>query len=230
MPKHVQLVCQHLERIPRVVLVQIQPIIREYVRGRNGVYALYSGRKLYYVGLARDLKRRLKSHLKNKHANSWDSFSIYLTIGDKHLRELESLVLRIVRPSGNSQLAKFLRSENLQKRFKRDLKVHFASQMAAMLGWNGHAAPKAKSTSALKRGAVLAQYVKHSFGLRATVKGRTIKARVRRNGTIRCGTRIYNSPSQAARAVVKSSCNGWTFWRYQRAPGEWVKLRELKRR
>jgi len=59
--------------------------------------------KLYYVGLAIDLRRRLKQHLKDKHVDSWDRFSIYITIGDHHIKEMESLLLRITRPAGNSQ-------------------------------------------------------------------------------------------------------------------------------
>jgi hypothetical protein len=39
----------------------------------------------------------------------------------------------------------------------------------------------------------------------------------------------YNSPSLAGAAVVKRSCNGWTFWKYERAPGDWVLLDVLRR-
>jgi hypothetical protein len=35
------LVCQHLENISRDVLEEYQDIIRQYVRDRQGVYALY---------------------------------------------------------------------------------------------------------------------------------------------------------------------------------------------
>jgi hypothetical protein len=59
------------------------------MRGRNGVCAYRKG-KLYYSGLASDLRGRLRWHLRDRHAQRWDTFSVYLTIGDKHLRELES--------------------------------------------------------------------------------------------------------------------------------------------
>ena len=36
---------------------------------------------------------------------------MYLTIGDSHLKELESLILRTVKPTGNSQTGKFIKSE-----------------------------------------------------------------------------------------------------------------------
>ena len=106
MPKRTPLVCQHLENVSRTVLEEHQDIIREYVRHRQGVYALYRRGKLYYVGLASNLRTRLAHHLKDRHHESWDRFSVYLTIGDSHLRELESLILRIVKPSDKNQQGK----------------------------------------------------------------------------------------------------------------------------
>lgn len=96
MARRTPLVCQHLENISRHALEQYQDIIRDYVRHRQGVYALYRRGKLYYVGLASNLRSRLAHHLKDRHGDSWDRFSVYLTIGDSHLRELESLILQIV--------------------------------------------------------------------------------------------------------------------------------------
>ena len=93
MRRRAQLVCQHLENISREALEKHQEIIRTYVRGRQGIYALYRRGKLYYVGLATNLRNRLKIHLKDRHGQSWDRFSVYLTIGDNHLRELEALIL-----------------------------------------------------------------------------------------------------------------------------------------
>jgi hypothetical protein len=96
MAKQKPLVSQLLENIAGAALDRYQRLIREYVRKRHGVYALYRRDKLYYVGLASNLRNRLKQHLKDKHRGKWDRFSVYLTIGDSHLKELESLVLRIV--------------------------------------------------------------------------------------------------------------------------------------
>lgn len=223
MPKPNPLVCQHLEKVPRAVLEEIQQIIREYVRGRNGVYALYRRGRLYYVGLASDLRVRLRAHLKDRHAQSWDSFSIYLTIGDSHLRELESLVVRIVRPHGNSQLGSFARSENLRARFAKDLRAHYTGRLRRMLG-----VPPCKPANGSDSKAVLAKYVNRPMRLRARYKGRLINARILRDGRIRLNGSLYNSPSTAAETVVGRACSGWTFWSVERAPGDWVKLHELR--
>lgn len=97
------LLSQYLEKVSRQLLEKHGDIIRKYVGSRHGIYALYSGEDLYYVGLATDLRARLKHHLSDRHSNTWDKFSIYLTIGDAHLRELEALILRIIMPNGNRQ-------------------------------------------------------------------------------------------------------------------------------
>src|ERR1035437_7161580 len=101
MPHRQQLVCQQLENIDRRALEQYQHLIRKYIRGRNGVYALYRGDRLYYVGLAKNLRTRVKQHLKDCHHESWDRFSVYLTIGTGFIKEMESLLLRISQPPGN---------------------------------------------------------------------------------------------------------------------------------
>ena len=71
-----QLVCQHLENLSRVALEKYQDIIRDYVRHRHGIYALYRKDRLYYVGLAANLRSRLTAHLRDRHAGTWDRFSI----------------------------------------------------------------------------------------------------------------------------------------------------------
>lgn len=125
MPKRAQLVCQHLENISRDALDKYQKIVRQYVLGRQGIYALYRRKRLYYIGLASNLRWRLNRHLKDRHGESWDRFSVYLTIGESHLRELESLLLRVVKPKpkGNDKTGKFANSENLLRRFARDIKA-----------------------------------------------------------------------------------------------------------
>ena len=121
LPKRNPLVSQHLENISREALEQLQEIIREYVRNQQGVYVLYRGDKIYYIGLASNLRNRLAQHMKDHHQDSWDRFSVYITIGDRHIREMESLIVRISKPPGNKQKGRFAKSEDLLRRFKRDL-------------------------------------------------------------------------------------------------------------
>jgi len=44
-----QLICQHLEKISRRLIEDYPEVIREYVRGRHGIYALYRKNRLYYT-------------------------------------------------------------------------------------------------------------------------------------------------------------------------------------
>jgi hypothetical protein len=224
------LVSQYLEGISRTALAEYQQFFREQTRRRNGVYALYKKKKLYYVGLARDLRGRLKSHLKDKHGESWDRFSIYLTVGDEHIRELESLVLRIVRPAGNRQGGKFARAQNLRRDFTRRVKLDAATHLSELLGTlERQKAGRGRADTDGK--AVLAAYFTRPVKLRAHYKGKVLKARVLRSGLISFKGKRYASPSKAAGAALphRRAISGWHFWTYERAPGDWVRLRELRR-
>lgn len=229
MSKKAPLVCQHLENISREALEKYQDIVRRYVRHRQGVYALYRRNKLYYIGLASNLRSRLAHHLRDHHHESWDRFSVYLTIGDSHLKELESLILRVVKPKGNKQKGKFLKSEDIRRKFARDIRSKQHEELLSLLGKERIIEVKKRSLATGKQ-AVLANYIEVPIKLRARYKGRILGARVRRNGFIRFRGKVYSSPSQAAAAACKRrSCNGWAFWQYERAPGDWVLLNELRK-
>ncbi|MBI4668650.1 MAG: GIY-YIG nuclease family protein [Elusimicrobia bacterium] len=134
----IHLVCQHLEKIHRKVLEKQQEILRRLIRSRHGIYALYKGNRLQYVGLATNLRGRLKHHLKDRHRKTWDHFSIYLTIESSHLHELEALTIRIASPEGNRQKAKLKKSENLKKLLKMKLRFWYkGKQYRAYLKRNG---------------------------------------------------------------------------------------------
>lgn len=226
MPHRQQLVCQQLENIDRRALEQYQHLIRKYIRGRNGVYALYRGDRLYYVGLAKNLRTRLKQHLKDRHHESWDRFSVYLTIGTGFIKEMESLLLRISQPPGNKVLGKFHKCQNLQRTFARDIRTEQREQLDEIFGRVRAVEGPAISE---KRRPVLANYVLPRRRLRATYKGKNLKASVRKNGSIRFKNRTFNSPSLAAVAATGRAKNGWMLWRFERAPGDWVPLDELRR-
>lgn len=232
--KRQQLVCQHLENISREAFARHQAIIKQYARGRHGVYALYRRGKLYYVGLATNLRSRLRHHLKDRHGASWDRFSVYLTVGDGHLRELEALILRTVKPDGNKQKGKFVKSEDLRRRFRRDIKQNLMAEMDGLFGESKPAARRRQLAEAAcqtgGRPAALAKYIHVPTALRARFKGKMVKAQVRADGTVRFAGKIYRSPSLAGQAACgRKTCNGWTFWRYERAPGDWVALDAMRR-
>src|SRR5437016_10320681 len=214
--KKPKLVTQYLENISSEGFERHADIILKFVRGRIGIYALYRRGKLYYTGLASDLRGRLKSHSRDRHKQLWDTFSVYLTIGDQHLRELESLILRIVQPPGNSQLGKFSGAQNLTRSFGREIARKQRIERNRILG-------KEAISEEVPEG------VGKSRRIRGKFKGKFVKARLRADKRVRYKRKPYGSPSAAAGAITNRSVNGWRFWYYERGPGEWVRINELRK-
>jgi hypothetical protein len=132
--KPAPLVIEHLEGISRTAIKLYPEIVTEFARGKSGVYALYKGNSLYYVGLAKNLRSRLHHHLRDRHAEQWNRFSIFLTQNDEHLKELESLVLRIAAPEGNRVGGKFMASRDLFKLFKLKVQMMQRKELFEITG------------------------------------------------------------------------------------------------
>ena len=242
--KHRGLVLGHLERISSAVFDKYKQVITEMVGGRNGIYALYRNDRLYYVGLATDLKGRVNHHLKDRHKGKWTHFSLYLVRSEKHMKDLESLCLRIADPTGNKVVGKLAGAKNLQKAFKKKLLEKARAEVEAMMGGKTTPTPKKKTKSpkmvkASKKAAAtrrakrtkipLAGILKDKT-LRATYKGATYRAWVKISGRIRLKLdgKTYDSPSAAGAAVRDGkSTNGWVFWTYKNDKGDWVKINTL---
>lgn len=214
MRRRPKLVTQFLERIHRNAFEKHPEIIRSLVQRRNGIYALYAKDELYYVGLAKDLRWRLKHHLKDHHRDSWDRFSVYLTIGAEYLRELESLAIRITRAAGNKQMGRFAGAENLERSVERTLLAKFKRERAALFG---RAIEQSEDESAALR----------TRTIRGNYKGRTLKARWRSDGTVRFRGKIFSSLSAAATTATGCATNGRWFWRVERSPGDWVRVKKV---
>ena len=134
MPKRSPLVLHYLEGVSWRVLEEYPQFIRQMIRRRAGIYALYRRDKLYYIGLAQNLMGRLKTHLRDRHRGSWDRFSVYLTIHDEHMRELEALLLRIVAPSGNRTRGRFAEASSLLPMLDYFMQESDADRRAQIIG------------------------------------------------------------------------------------------------
>jgi hypothetical protein len=90
----------------------------------QGVYVLYKGNKIYYIGLSkRNLKGRLKRHyLKNRHKGNWTNFSFYQIGRSKFIKDVESLLLRICNPPGNRVSGRFIKRYDLSRRIEQQRK------------------------------------------------------------------------------------------------------------
>jgi len=223
------LVIQHLEGISWKVLQEYPTVIKELIKGKAGIYALYRKQKLYYVGLASNLMNRLKIHLRDRHKGEWDRFSVYLTLHNEHMKELESLLLRITFPSGNKLGGKFLNSQNLLKEIHKKIKEKDDNNRALLIG--GRFVDK-RRVSKLKNGKGIKGIVgineKRTL-LKAFYKGEIYRATLRKDGTIGYKGKQYLSPSGVAIKIVGRPVNGWHFWRYKSPDGSWKKLLELRK-
>jgi Restriction Enzyme Adenine Methylase Associated len=225
--KREALVHQHLENVSRKLLESHPDIVRQFIGRNAGIYALYRKNKLYYVGLATALRGRLKAHVRNRHGTSWDRFSIYLTIKDQHLREIEALLLRIANPPGAKQRGKLAQSKDMRRRIARAIRKKQYSEVSSLFG---------RETTPVKHSDVLETFDNELLRLlpqggriRGTLKRKAFRARVGRNGKIRFNGNTYNSLSVAASAAINRPTNGWWFWQVERGRGNWVRLSRIRK-
>lgn len=91
------------KRLPHEILSNplFQVGLRDVMRGYAGIYALYNKKKLYYVGLTKNLHGRIRWHLKDRHAKKWNSFRIFRIKKVDYLKDIETLITQLVVLPGN---------------------------------------------------------------------------------------------------------------------------------
>ncbi|MBN8478041.1 MAG: hypothetical protein J0L91_03660 [Burkholderiales bacterium] len=223
------LVREYLERVSGRTLDAYRPIIARMIKSHAGIYALYKGDRLYYVGLASNMMGRVKTHDKDRHAKRWDRFSVYLTARSDHIRPLEALVLRITSPSGNRVRGKLRGAKDLYQTLNREMSEADKDARAVLLGERALKKRRRRKTQTTKGSRPLSGLMNRSLRLRAIYKGKKYLATLRRDGRIRYAGKLYDSPSAAGRAVVGRGVIGWLFWKFRKGRDAWVPLRELKR-
>lgn len=233
-----QLVLGYLERVSSKVFSDFPRELTDLVKDHHGVYALYKGDRLYYVGLATNLRNRIKHHLSDRHAGKWDKFSLYLVRKADHVKELESLILRIADPKGNLAAGKLSGAENLQRDLLAKLRRAQDEQIRGLIGGRvgrpktaGKAkrSRKAAQVASSAAGKVrLGDCISGSMTIRGTRSGRSYEAAVRRDGSIDFGEVNYRTPSAAGKAATAKTTNGWRFWHYETEGGQWAPLDDLR--
>lgn len=220
------LVFQHLERVSRRLLEQHPDIVRRFIGRNAGIYALYRKDRLYYVGLASGLSGRLKAHSRNRHGKSWDHFSIYLVINNDYMRDIESLLLQIVKPKGNTVGGKPAGSKDMLRIVRKEIRRKLNQEADALIGRRKAATTKTRQAAEAHS---LKYLLPRGAELRGTNRKKIYRARLLKSGMIKYAGTLYKSPSTAASAAVKRPANGWWFWQAQRGKGHWVRLREIRR-
>jgi hypothetical protein len=223
------LVYAHLESVSRDLLERHPDIVRDFIGRNAGVYALYRRNRLYYVGLATALRHRLKAHVKNRHGDSWDSFSVYLTIKDQHLREIEALMLRLARPVGARQRGRLAQSKDLRRSITRAIRQKQNKEVSSLFVRLNLAEDVEKRKPDKDYDPDLLRLLPTGAKLMATYRGKVHRARVRRDGQVRFNGKSYPTLSLAAKSAARRSMNGWWFWQVEKGKGNWVRLNKIRR-
>ncbi|MGA2623830.1 MAG: GIY-YIG nuclease family protein [Bacteroidota bacterium] len=233
------LISGYLERISSKVFDDYHREITKLIGDQHGVYALYKKNHLYYVGLATNLRLRVKQHLRDRHSKKWDTFSLYLIQSVQHLKELESLVIRIAEPKGNLTRGKFGASTNLQKELKQAMHARSDRQIENILSGQRRGKKVQRRTSRRrstlkagkgKRTPSLQGLLSEGSRLRVVYKKQDFDATLDATGRIIFEGKIFNSPSSAGSAIIGKPIDGWHFWKYENAQGQWVKIDELRKK
>ncbi|MGD0145144.1 MAG: DUF4357 domain-containing protein, partial [Rhizomicrobium sp.] len=120
-------------------------------------------------------------------------------------------------------------SENLKRRLSKAVRVKLSHEHNLLIG-HKRTAGVATRTARLKsdRGA-LTYLLPQGGKLKGERWGKNSTGFVKRNGQIRVNGKLYSSVSGAGKAAHGRSVNGWFYWKVERSPGNWVRLRDIKR-
>ena len=216
-----------MEKISKDIFKNHSRDIIEIIGNSHGVYSLYDNNELYYVGKATDLKRRVKHHLKDRHGGAWNYFSIYLIKNEKHINDLESLLISISKPKGNKNIPKAKIKNQLKKALAQKVREKQKQELID-LGLEKKSIKNQRKNKKSQTRISLKNYFSSSKPLIKTYKGKELKATLLKSGKIRFKGKTYDSLSTAAKkATGRSAINGWKFWFIQDDNGNWVKLANL---
>jgi Restriction Enzyme Adenine Methylase Associated/Protein of unknown function (DUF2924) len=223
------LVLNRLENVSKDVFKKYFPLITELVGDSPGIYALYDGVDLYYVGKSTELRKRVRHHLTDRHLASWTHFSLYLVRRAEHIHEFESLLVRIANPKGNRVIPRGKSTGVLVNQLRKLIQQKQKEELGKLFGTKNAAGRRAPKTSQVSQRTIEGLVAKRT-ALYRTYKGKEYKATLSSKGVITYAGQSYKSPSAAARAVIvrKGAVNGWAFWYIKSSSGDWVRLMDYE--
>jgi hypothetical protein len=112
--------------------------------------------------------------------------------------------------------------------------VHSDDQVigsAAQTNLSGTEAKKVRSYGkrVLIKDLLDAALVEEGDNWRFVCKGEVTWGRVVGNGQLEVNGRLYPNPSRAAQGLVRGGVNGWYYWHYKDATGDWRRIEELRK-
>jgi len=224
-----KLVTYRLEKISRKLIEDHKREFLQFLevqfskRRQHGIYALYDDNELYYVGRAVDLQRRIHQHLKDKHYAQWTHFSLYIINDEKNMGDIESLLVRIADPKGNTVKPRGKSDGKVLKTLRNFIKQKVLQEFEGYFSEN-----KKRNKSKTGKHPDLKKFFRTNKTLVRTYKGKEYKAKLLVSGKIKYKRKIYSTPTAAAMKVVdRSTVNGWSFWYIQDDNNNWVRLKDL---
>ena len=97
--------------------------LREIMRGYAGIYVLHRRKRLYYIGLTTNLLGRIRGHAKRR-PGKWDHFSFFRIQKVRYLKDIETLLHRLVDTPGNKVKGKVPRDADLHRVLREVLREH----------------------------------------------------------------------------------------------------------
>ncbi len=230
--KHIsqqQLVMEYAENLSSELFYTNKEVILNFIKGKQGIYALYHGNRLFYVGLASYMHIRLKQHLNDRLADKWDRFSIYLTKNTEYLKEMESLVLRIAHPVGNKAGGKFVAAKHLMSEIKQ---YYFEQKTKEAHKLFGDAYSEKKKTDKKVKQEGTSKLTMTKIPIKMTYKGNVHQGYYFPSGQVKTHNTMYNSPTAAALSNMpgRPAVNGWIKWKYKDQSGKWILLDNLRKK
>lgn len=228
------IVVGHLEKVSSVIFGRYQKQITDMIRGHYGVYALYKRNSLYYIGLATDLKRRIRQHLRDRHKKNWTHFSLYIFKKEGHIKELESLLVRIADPAGNRITGRLKGSRDLKPHLKQQIRTEQQKEIEDLLTHRRAGRKKVRKKAGKRSwgtdGVPLKGVLKNGQGLYATYKGKSYRATYYARSGIKLNGKMYPTLSGAAKRIVdRGTVNGWSFWKCKDGDGNLVAVKALRK-
>lgn len=98
--------------------------LQELMRGYAGIYALYDGERPYYVGLTTNLFGRVNHHLRDRHKGEWDHFVIFRIKKVDYLKDIETLITRLMPWPGNRVRGNVPRDGDINRILRQILSEH----------------------------------------------------------------------------------------------------------
>lgn len=151
------------------------------------------------------------------------------------------MLIRIARPGGNRQRGALRNAESLRERIMKRARAAEEARLRAMFGDESPRTRRRRPgpvRTAARRRRVSPIHGRLSLAglltagrtaLRAEYKGQQFNAVALADGRIRYQGVFYDSPSGAGKAVTGKPIDGWHFWRYRSADGDWTPLDRLRR-